>query len=107
MSKPIQIDLPHRLGRAEARRRIAANVHKLADHVPGGSAKVEPRWDGDRLDLAVAALGQSVEAVIEVEESFVRCRIVLPLMLAMFARPIEAMLKARGPELLEDQRAKR
>ena len=104
MQQPIQVDLPHKLGREEARRRIANNIHKLKDHIPGGAAQVDSSWQGDELDLAVNALGQAVQAKIGVEESIVRVRVVLPGMLAMFAGPIEAMLQKKGNVLLEDQR---
>ena len=104
MQQPIQVDLPHKLGREEARRRIANNIHKLTDHIPGGAAQVESSWTGDELDLSVNALGQSVDAKIGVEESKIRVRVMLPGMLAMFAGPIEAMLQKKGNILLEDQR---
>ena len=101
MQQPIQVDLPHKLGRDEARRRIANNIHKLKEHIPGG-AQVTSSWAGDELDLAVNALGQAVEAKIGVEETVVRVRVLLPGMLAMFAAPIEAMLQKKGNVLLED-----
>ena len=103
MQKPIQVDLPHKLGRDEARRRIASNIHKLREHIPGG-ANVESAWQGDELDLAINALGQAVSAKIGVEETKVRVAVMLPGMLAMFAGPIEAMLQKKGNVLLEDQR---
>lgn len=104
MQQPIQVDLPHCLGRDEARRRIANNIHKLKEHIPGGGAQVESNWAGDDLDLAIRALGQAVKAKIGVEESKVRVQVMLPGMLAMFAGPIEAMLQKKGDLLLEDQR---
>ncbi len=104
MQQPIQVDLPHKLGRDEARRRIANNIHKLTDHIPGGAAQVESSWTGDELDLNVNALGQTVDAKIGVEESKIRVRVMLPGMLAMFAGPIEAMLQKKGNILLEDKR---
>jgi hypothetical protein len=103
MQQPIQVDLPHKLGREEARRRIANNIHKLEQHIPGG-AQVSSSWAGDDLDLGITALGQAVEAKIGVEETRVRVRVMLPGMLAMFAKPIEAMLQRKGNILLEDQR---
>ena len=103
MQKPIQVDLPHKLGRDEARRRIASNIHKLQEHIPGG-AQVESGWQGDELDLAINALGQAVSAKIGVGETKVRVAVMLPGMLAMFAGPIEAMLQKKGNVLLEDQR---
>ena len=104
MQKPIQVDLPHKLGREEARRRIANNIHKLKEHIPGGGAQVESAWQGDELDLAINALGQAVSAKIGVEETKVRVAVMLPGMLAMFAGPIEAMLQKKGNILLEDKR---
>ena len=104
MQQPIQVDLPHKLGREEARRRIASNIHKLTDHIPGGASHVDSNWIGDELNLAVHALGQAVDAQIGVEESRVRVHVMLPGMLAMFAKPIEAMLQKKGSVLLEDKR---
>ncbi len=106
MEKPIDVTLPHRLGKEAARERLASNIHKLGDHIPGGAAHVTHDWAGDTLNLTVAAMGAAVKATITVEESLVRCHIMLPGMLGLFARPIEAMLKSRGPELLEDHRKK-
>ena len=105
MNQPIQVDLPHKLGREEARRRIAANIHKLEQQIPGG-ARVDSRWEGDELKLAVQAMGQSIDADIGVQESIVRCKLMLPPMLAMLARPIEAMLRNKGGDLLLDDKRK-
>lgn len=103
-TQPIHVDLPHKLGRAEARRRIADNVHKLVQVFPGG-ATVTHEWQGDRLDLAITAMGQKVDARIEVEETLVRCHVALPGLLGMMARPIEAALRSKGSELLLEDRS--
>ena len=105
MNQPIQVDLPHKLGREEARRRIAGNIHKLEQQIPGG-AQVSSSWQGDELKLAIKAMGQSVDAEIGVEEALVRCKLMLPPMLAMLARPIEAMLRNKGKDLLLDDKRK-
>lgn len=101
MTQPIEVDLPHSLGKDEARRRIANNVHKLQEHIPGG-AQVQSGWTGDQLNLDVAAMGQSVTATIDVEESKVHLRVLLPPMLGMFAGVIQAALHKKGSVLLED-----
>ena len=62
MERPVEVELPHKLGKDEARRRIADNVHKLADHIPGGTADVKSGWDGDVLNLSVSAMGATVDA---------------------------------------------
>lgn len=103
MSQPIDVELPHKLGKDEARRRIANNVHRLEEHIPGG-AQVQSGWAGDQLNLDVAALGQQVTATIDVEEVKVRVRVLLPGMLGMFSGVIQAMLQKKGSVLLEDHR---
>ena len=102
MDQPIEVDLPHKLGRDEARRRIANNIHKLEQMIPGESV-VQSSWAGDELSLAIGALGQSVDAKILVEETLVRVRMLLPPMLGMLAQPIQAMLRSKGGLLLEDR----
>jgi putative polyhydroxyalkanoate system protein len=101
MSQPIEVDLPHKLGKDEARRRIANNVHKLQDHIPGG-ARVQTGWVGDQLNLDVAAMGQEVTATIDVMDDRVRLRVLLPPMLGMFSGIIQAALQRKGSILLED-----
>ena len=107
MERPIEVDLPHKLGREEARRRIAGNVHRLSDHIPGGAADVKSNWVGDQLDLDITAMGQTIAAQIDVQETKVRCRVMLPGMLALFAGPIEAALNRKGSDLLLEDRSKK
>lgn len=102
MTQPVEVDLPHQLGKDEARRRIASNVHKLQEHIPGG-AQVKSGWAADQLNLEILAMGQQVTATIDVEESKVHLKVLLPGMLGMFAGPIQAMLRKKGDLLLEDR----
>ena len=106
MERPIEVDLPHKLGKEEARRRIAGNIHKLQDQIPGGASHMDSSWSGDQLNLDLTAMGQSVSAQILVKETKVRLRVMLPPLLAMFARPIESALSAKGGDLLLEDRRK-
>ena len=101
MSQPIEVDLPHNLGKDEARRRIANNVHRLQEHIPGG-ATVQSGWTGDQLNLNVQALGEAVQSTIDVEDTKVRVRVLLPGMLGMFSGLIQGALQKKGSVLLED-----
>ena len=104
MSQPIDVDLPHSLGKDEARRRIANNVHKLEQHIPGG-ARVESGWSGDQLNLNIAAMGESVNATIDVHDKSVHLKVLLPGMLGMFSGIVQAALQNKGSVLLEDHRS--
>ena len=102
MTTPIQVDLPHKLGAAEARRRIEGGIGRLRDFIPGG-AEVRSAWTGDRLGLQINAMGQEVNAQIEVRDTHVRVELLLPPALAFFGKAIEAALRRKGGDLLEDK----
>ena len=102
MNQPIDVDLPHSLGREEARRRIASNIGSLESHIPGG-AQVTSQWTGDRLDLKIAAMGQMIEGMLDVQDTKVHVRLALPGMLGMFGGLIAGALKTQGGMLLEDR----
>lgn len=102
MNQPIAVDLPHSLGREEARRRIASNIGSLKDHIPGG-AEVHSQWTGDRLDLRIGAMGQQIEGSLDVQDTKVHVRLALPGMLGMFGGLIAGALKSQGGMLLEDR----
>jgi hypothetical protein len=105
MSGPVSVDLPHRLGAAEAKRRIAANIGGLTDRLPSG-AQVRSNWEGDTLKLGIGVMGQEVAADIDVRESVVRLTVMLPPALAFFGKAIEAGLRRGAPDLLEDRAKK-
>lgn len=75
--------------------------------MPGGAAEVQSAWTGDQLNLGITAMGQKVTAQIDVEETKVRCRVMLPGMLAFFAKPIEAALSVKGSDLLLEDKNKK
>jgi len=99
---PIAFDLPHSLGAAEARRRIENGIGSLKDHIPGG-AEVRSAWTGDQLGLQIMAMGQEVNARLDIRETVVHLEMMLPPALAFFARPIELALRRGGETMLEDK----
>ena len=105
MTEPITIDIPHRLGREEAKRRLQSRVGELAGHIPGGAADVRTSWPAEhRMDLRVAALGQVVAAVLDVEESVIRLKLQLPPALGFMAGPIARVIGKNTAKALEDRR---
>jgi putative polyhydroxyalkanoate system protein len=106
MNKPIAIDLPHKLGAEEAKRRMRNGIGRLKDHIPGGG-HVESGWEGDRMNLRVQAMGQEVSGHIDVHETKVRVELMLPAMLSLFAGQVEGLLRSKGAEMLEDKSGKK
>ena len=105
MNKPLVVDLPHKLGAEEAKRRMRSGIGKLHDYIPGGG-HVESGWEGNRMTLRVQAMGQEVVGHIDVEETKVRVELMLPPILSLFAGKVEGLLRSRGSELLEDKTKK-
>ncbi len=99
---PLSFDLPHNIGAAEARRRIENGVGSLKDHIPG-AADVRSAWTGDQLALQIMAMGQEVNARLDVRETVVHLEMMLPPALAFFAKPIELALRRGGAAMLEDK----
>jgi putative polyhydroxyalkanoate system protein len=102
---PLSVDLPHSLGRAEARRRIENGTGSLGRHLPAG-ATVQSGWSGDKLNLAISMMGQDVTAAVDVQETLVRVEIVLPPALGFFRPIIEAGIRNGGAQMLEDKSKK-
>ena len=100
------VDLPHKLGAEEARRRIERNVGNLTNHIPGG-AQVKSSWTGNRLDLDIGAMGQQVAARIDVAETVVRLEIALPASLSFFRSMLEPLIRRQGMQMLEDKSGKK
>jgi hypothetical protein len=99
MSAPLVISIPHRLGREEATRRLKGGLSRAAATVPVLSVD-EERWEGDRMDFRVRALGQAASGHIDVAEDHVRLEVVLPWLLQRFAQAAQSVIRDRGRLLL-------
>ena len=101
MTQPLVVDIPHSLGREEARRRISSRLGSLPAQLPGGVADVRTSWPTpDRLDLQATALGQQLSATVDIADAHVRVTAQLPPMLGMMSGAIEAAVRAKGGDLL-------
>ena len=100
MTTPLRVILPHQLGRAEARRRIADGLSKLTEGLPGGANLCSQRWEGDRLAFGIALLGQTVSGSVEVLDATVTIDIELPGLLGRIAGAFKDRLRIAGQRLL-------
>ncbi|MBX9930708.1 MAG: polyhydroxyalkanoic acid system family protein [Methylobacterium sp.] len=101
MSKPLIVEIPHELGLAEARRRIAEGLSGLDSTLRKAGIAVETMtWTEDRLDFAVAAMGQKVGGQVDVMPQSVRVEVRLPLLLSLFAQKVQKALSNKGQLLL-------
>ena len=100
MSKPLIVEIPHQLGREEARRRLESGIGQLKTKFGDKLTGVDESWAGDHLDLTVRALGQAITAALDVENERVRLEVQLPWVLAMLAEKAKGFIQKEGQLLL-------
>ena len=99
MSAPLIVSIPHRLGRAEATRRLKTGLTRAAASIPVLQID-EERWEGDRLIFRVRALGQLASGHLDVADDHARLEVSLPWLLQRFAKAAQAVIRNRGNLLL-------
>ena len=98
----MRVPIPHSLGKGEARRRLKARSGDLAGMMPGGMADVVVTWpDEDRMNLAVKAMGSSVNAAVEIGDNAVTVIVDLPMALKFFEPLIRGAVETNGRKLLK------
>ena len=105
MSAPLVVSIPHRLGREEAARRLKTGLGRAAASIPVMQVE-EERWDGDRMNFRIRALGQVASGSVDVGEDNVRVEVVLPWLLQRFAEMAQATIRKRGQLLLTKDEGK-
>lgn len=100
MSQPLVVSIPHRLGQAEALRRLQGGLTRAAAQFPVLTVD-EEQWSGERMTFRVRALGQAASGHIDVADDHVRLEVTLPWLLQKFAQVAQAAIRARGHLLLE------
>jgi putative polyhydroxyalkanoate system protein len=100
MSQPIVVTLPHRLGKAEAVRRLKAS---FSDAQSSGTSLFvfKNQWAGDHLDFRASLLGQTTTGTVDVAEDHVRLEVQLPWLLSMLANKAKSVVEKQGKLMLE------
>ena len=101
MSKPLVVTIPHRLGKAEAVRRLKSGMQRARDNFAGVMTITEDTWDGDRLTFRGGLLGQTTGGTIDVREDHVQIEVQLPWMLAQLAARARGLIEKQGLLMLD------
>ena len=106
MTKPITVNIPHALGKDEARRRIDQGFAHIQQQMTGGAlglVSFQKRWEADRLHLEGSMIGQKISGRLDVLADSVQMQIDLPDLLAAIAERIKAGLTKETQKLLENK----
>src|SRR5688572_4737640 len=101
MAKPLIVDIPHDLGRDQARSRLQKGFGRIREQFGVSTVAFDERWEGDRLFFSAAAIGQKITGRVDVMEESVRIELDLPWGLAMLAEKLQGRIRKAGVLLLE------
>ena len=97
----MQVAIPHSLGKDTVRERLRTRGHLIGEGIPGGMADVQTAWPSeDRMALAVSALGQTVNAYVDIEDNQVVFVVDVPPALGFVKPIIEGAIRQQGEKLL-------
>ena len=101
MSDTVTVIIGHRLGKAEAIRRIKEGFTRGKGPLGPMIAMEQASWEGDTLRFVMRALGQTAAATVEVLEDALRIEVSLPWLLAKAAKRLLPILRKEATLLLE------
>ena len=101
MSDRVTAIVSHRLGKAEAIRRLKEGFERTKGHLGAMIMIEQETWAGDTLRFHMRALGQSAAGTIEVLEDALRIEVSLPWLLAKAAKRLVPLLRKEAALLLE------
>jgi hypothetical protein len=101
MPEPLVVTISHRLGRAEAKRRLDAGLDHIRAQVAPFVSTLDFSWQGDRLDFYVAAMRQTITGGVDVEDDHIRVEIHLPWLLRLIGGTLIGRIRREGNLLLD------
>jgi Putative polyhydroxyalkanoic acid system protein (PHA_gran_rgn) len=99
--EPIRVTISHRLGRADAKRRIERGLDAVRAEALRYVASLAYRWEDYRLDFRAAVLRQTIVGRLDVYDDCVRLEFTLPRLLHLIAMAVAGRIEQRGARLLE------
>lgn len=97
----MRVAIPHKLDRAEVRRRLKSRSGEIGSFIPGGMADVRTDWPSeDRMTMAISAMGQHMGAAVDVEDHQLVFTVDLPPALGFVEPIVAAAIRDKGTKLL-------
>ncbi len=102
MKKTIDVSIPHRLTRDEARSRLREGAGRIQSHFAAGTqlAQVSQTWQDYHSDFRFTAMGQSITGRMDVEADAIKLSVDVPWIFAMLGDKIRARIEQEGRKLL-------
>jgi len=101
VSDTVSATIDHRLGKAEALRRLKEGFARANGQLGPMIAMEQESWEGDTLHFRMRAFGQTAAGTIAVLEDALRIEVALPWLLAKAAKRLLPILRKEATLLLE------
>jgi len=101
MSAPLVVSIPHRVGKAEAVRRLKNGLGRARTDFAHVISVDEEIWNGDTVTFRLRALGQAAAGTIEVLDDHLRLEVTLPWLLAKLTERFVPTIRKEATLLLE------
>jgi hypothetical protein len=101
MSERVTVLVSHRLGKAEAGRRLRDGFARTKGQLGELIAIEQEMWEGDTLRFTMRALGQTASGTIDVLDDALRIEVSLPWLLAKAANRLLPVMRKSATLLLE------
>lgn len=101
MSEPVVVTIPHKLGKAEAVKRLQTGFGNVRSTFGEKFVVLKDEWAGDHLDFRASLLGQTTTGTVDVADDNVRLEVQLPWILSLLANKAKALVQRQGKLMLE------
>ena len=101
MGKIISVRISHKLGAAEAQRRIEDGFDRLRRQFASQLSQSDVSWTGPHADVVIGFKGQVLRSGLDVAEDHVMVTVDLPWLLAPLATAAEKFLTRTGQDVLQ------
>ena len=105
MAKSLAMVIPHRLGRAAARRRLQEALSYAQAQVAPYASATTFAWAGDDLNFSVTAMGATASGTASVGVSAIAIDARLPFVLAAFTPLIRGYVEGNGSAFFAEPEA--
>ena len=101
MAEPVVVTIPHKLGKAEAKRRLQAGFHNVRSTFGEKFVVLDDQWADEHLDFRASLLGQTTTGTVDVADDHVRLEVQLPWVLSILANKAKELVRREGKLMLE------
>jgi hypothetical protein len=101
MGQTVTVDVQHKLGAAEAQRRVQIGMEAMQQKYGDKLSALHIAWSDAHADLSVVVMGHELKGALDFLDDCVRVSLDLPWILAMMAEKAKGMIARHTEDMLQ------